>query len=152
MIAEAGRREAPAADAPLGTASWRNVALLVALLGAVAALYAVGVLLPYYVNDLDRLPLSVVDDGGHDPKGLWPQSGWAVPVQLAGLFALAFGPLVALAGLGVAVAWLVSLWRRPADARGALSLALLVVAAAHVAALLFLLSDTGVGLMAWRLD
>ncbi len=152
MIVEAGHREPPAADAPLGTANRRNVVLLVAVLLAVTALYGVGVLLPYSVNDLHRLPLSEVAGGAHDPKDLWPQSAWAVPVQLAGLFALAFGPLVALAGLGVAVTWLVSLWRRPADARAALSLALLGVGAASVAALLFLLSDTGVGLMTWRLD
>ena len=150
MIVQAPPRAAPAGD-DLGTAS-RRLLLLVAVLLVVVVLYGVGVLLPYYVNGLHRLPLAEVASGAHDPKDLWPQSAWAVPVQLAGLFALAFGPLVALAGLGVALGWLVSLWRRPADGRGALSLALLVVAAAHAAALLFLLSDTGVGLMAWRLD
>jgi hypothetical protein len=138
-------------DGPM-TVRWWHVAVLAAVLLGMLVLYAVGVLLPYYVNDLQRVPLEEVAGGRHDPLDLWPRNGLRGPVSAAGLAGVAFGPAVALTAVGVGVAWLVSVWRRPTPGRAALSVALVVVVATAVAALVFLLSETGLALKDWRLD
>lgn len=53
---------------------WRRITTLATPVLATLTLYCVGVLLPYYVNDLHRLPLAEVAGGAHDPKDLWPPS------------------------------------------------------------------------------
>ena len=147
MIVQAPPRAAPAGDA-LGTAS-RRLLLLVAVLLAVVVLYGVGVLLPYYVNDLHRLPLAELTSGAHDPKDLWPRSG---VVQLAGFASLALLPVAALAGLGLGGLSLALLWRRPGSQRVPKALAVLLVMAVSLAALLLQSSATGAALTTWRLD
>ena len=139
-------------DAARTTIEWRWIAGLVAAVLVVLVLYGVGVLLPYFVNGLHRLPLEEVASGAHDPKDLWPQNAWAVPVTLAGLAAVAFGLLVALTAIGVGTALLAALWRRPGPGRLPKSLTLLVVVAGSVAAALFQVSETGAALQSWRLD
>ena len=139
-------------DAARTTVEWRWIAVLATVVFAVLALYCVGVLLPYFVNGLDRLPLEEVASGAHHPEDLWPQNVWAGPVGVAGLFAVAFGLLVTLTAVGVGTAWLASLWRRPGPGRLSKSLTLLAVVAGSVAAVLFQVSETGAALQAWRLD
>ncbi|MGY1607248.1 MULTISPECIES: hypothetical protein [unclassified Geodermatophilus] len=50
----------------------RGAVWLAALAIASVAAYATLVVLPYFVNDLDRFPLAEVGGGYHDPKDLWP--------------------------------------------------------------------------------
>lgn len=141
-------------DAVLGNVGWRSIVGLAAAVVAVLGLFCIGVLLPYFMNDLHRLPLAEVGGGGHDPRHLWPQDPWAgLPITVAGLVAAGFGPLVLLAVVGVGTVWLTSLWRRhPEPERVSRSLALLIIMAAAVAAVLFWFSEPGLALAAWRRD
>ena len=150
MTVGAATREPASGTAP--TVGWGQVGVLATVLLALLVAYGVGVLLPYYANDLHLLPLAEVAGGGHDPAGLWPRGAWAAPVAAAGLAGVAFAPGVVLTAIGLGGAWLVSLHRHPAADRAALTAALLVLVCASGAALAFLLSDTGVGLEEWRLD
>ena len=136
-----------------GSVGWGPIAGLAAVVVVVLTLYGVGVLLPYFVNDLHRLPSAQLAGGAHDPMDLWPQDGWAGPVAVAGLLGVSLGPLVLLGVVGLGVVWLWSLWRRRREPGIALrSLAVLATMAASVAALLFWLSEPGSALAAWRLD
>ena len=131
---------------------WRSIAVLAATLLAALALYGTGVLLPYFVNGLHRLPLTEVAGGAHDPKDLWPRSGWGGAVQLTGFLGLLVVPLVSISAAGVGAVWLAVLRRRAESQRLAKALVLLVVVAVAVAALLFVWSPTGALLQAWRMD
>lgn len=65
-----------ASDTPLVPLDLRSVlavGVLVTAATAATAIFAVTIVLPYYVNDLDVLPLAEVAGGAHDPKELWPQ-------------------------------------------------------------------------------
>ena len=139
-------------DAASAVISWRGIAVLAGAVLVALTLFGVGVLLPYYVNDLDRLPLSEVASGTYDPKDLWPQKAWAGLVQQAGFLGIMLLPLVALTAVGVAGVWLALLWRRPGPQRVLKSLALLTVVAGSVSALLLLSSETGEALKVWRMD
>lgn len=141
-------------DAVLGDVGWRSIVGLAAVVVAVLALFCLGVLLPYYVNDLHRMPLADVAGGAHDPAALWPQDDRVgLAVGMAGLLAVGVGPLVLLAVVVVGAVWLTSLWRRrPEPQRASRSLAVVVVMAGAVAAVLFWSSETGSALAAWRLD
>lgn len=152
VIVEVPTRAPAERDVPRPDVGWAHVAVLALVLLLVLVLYAVGVLLPWYVNDLHHLPLDEAAHGGHDPEGLWPRDVWARPVAAAGLAGVVFGPALTLVAGMVGGAWLASVWRRAAAGRTALAAALLVVVAGSVAELLFLLSDTGVALKDWRLD
>jgi hypothetical protein len=85
---DAARRSRPIAWLPL---------ILVFVVGATYGLFLV---LPYYVNDLDQLPLDEVASGAHDPKDLWPyRDGGALSViwTFGALFAFMLGPFILLA-------------------------------------------------------
>ena len=153
-VTNAAPAEAATEDAAAAPVGWRPIAVLAALVLGTANLYGIGVLLPYFVNDLHHLPLIEVADGAgpHDANNLWPQNAWAGPVILAGRTAIACGPFVALTGIGVGIVWLLALLRGPAPWRFAKSLALLLIVAGCVAALLFLFSTTGALLREWRVD
>jgi hypothetical protein len=132
------------------TDAWRFV-LVLALAAMIAVLpYLAGVLLPYYVNDLDALPLSEVASGRHDPKELWPQGPIGGLVQLFGLLSLALTPaglvLVVLAGTAMTGYGAV---RRKSPA---VVLALLLLTVACVAALAWFFGPTAAALATWRLD
>ena len=131
---------------------WPRVVVLACVLLLVAVLYAVGVLLPYFVNDLDRLSLAEVASGAHDPKDLWPQNAWAGPVQVAGLVSVTFGVLVAVASAALSVLALLVVWRDGEPARLPKTVALVLLVGASLSALGYLLSDTGSALQTWRLD
>ena len=139
-------------DAASAVIGWRGIAVLAGAVLAALTLFGVGVLLPYYVNDLHRVPLSEVASGAYDPKDLWPQKAWAGLVQQAGFLGVMLLPLVALTAVGVAGFWSALLWRRPGPQRVLTSMALLAIVAGSVATLLFLLSETGEALRVWRMD
>ena len=96
-----------------GWGPWFALALAV---GGVIS-YAVSMVLPYYVNDLDRFPLEDVP-WGRDYTEMWPyDTAYSLPVGLAGVYAVLCAPFVA----GGVVVWagfqLWSQWRtmtRPA--------------------------------------
>ena len=76
--------------------------LALALAVTVPASYAVSMLLPYYVNDLDRFPLDEMP-WGVDAAELWPHdTAWGGAVELATVYAVLAGPLVGETGLVVA--------------------------------------------------
>jgi hypothetical protein len=122
--------------------------LLVAL--ACAGSYALFLVLPYYVNDLDRFPLEEVAMGYHDPKDLWPhaQGGWA-SFRLAGMATFLLGPALALATL----AWAVVRTRQGIAAGDLRRTApALVAAAVAIGTIGWLFSPFGRALMSWFLD
>ena len=54
------------------TPAWSFPAVLLGVAVVIAAAYLAGVVLPYYVNDLDRIPPWELTSGAYDPKDLWP--------------------------------------------------------------------------------
>ncbi len=118
--------------------------------GLSALPFAMGVLLPYYVNGLHRLPLAEVASGRYDPKDLWPSGlGGGGLLQLMGFLSLAVSP----AGVGSAAALAVTgtVWAVSArPSRIALGFALLAVAC--LAGLLWFTGPMGSALVTWRLD
>ncbi len=129
------------------------VGALAATVGLGVVSYGVGVLMPYYVNDLDRFPLAEVAGGAHDPKDLWPQGPAAGLVQIAGLLAALLLPLLlgvsALASAGVLLYGLIA--ERPHVTRREV-LTLLGVLAVSAAGVVYFASPMGTALTSWRLD
>ena len=77
------------------SAVWLGIVAL-----AAAASFGLLVVLPYFVNDLDRFPLADVPIGYHDPKDLWPTTipyigGW---LHLFGVLSTVFAPSTHRAG------------------------------------------------------
>lgn len=109
MTADVATRPAAEDVRPAGV-HWRWVLLLAVAVVAVLVLYAVGVLLPDFVNGLHHLPPSDVGSGVHDPKDLWPRNALGAAVRLVGSVSapVAVAVATALAGL-----WLVRPRRRP---------------------------------------
>ena len=134
---------------PSERVAWRHIAVLAAALLLSAATYGAGVLMPYYADELHRLPRPEVAGGAYEAEELWPDD---VLVYLAGMFGPLLLPFVASAGTGLGALWLAVLWRRPASQRVLKSVALLVILAASVAVLLFPLSELGRALTVWRSD
>jgi hypothetical protein len=120
---------------------------------AITALWVAGVLVPYYVNDLDRLPLDELSSGAYDPKDLWPYAGGSSFVKsLRGPLLLVTLPLLPVLGLGSAAAGAIILTRRRQSlhaAAGRLTVAALVLALVMIAVSL---SPFGLALRAWALD
>lgn len=130
----------------------RLVAYLVAFAVLGVALYGLGVLMPYYVNNLDRLSLQEVTSN-HDPKDLWPQGPFAGFVQLAGLLSIGFTPLI----LGASVlvgggALLYGLFTKTERVSLGMAVALLCVVAGCVAGFGYVGSPMWSALATWRLD
>ena len=113
-----------------------------------------GVLIPYYVNGLDELPLSEVASGAHDPTGLWPQGFVGGVLQTGGALSMVTMPLILMCVLGGAL--IAFVWGLPRRGVRRMSLGvavgLLLVAAACVGALAFDFSPMGTALAAWRMD
>ncbi|WP_222193353.1 hypothetical protein [Modestobacter italicus] len=143
---------APALD-PTRTAprpaGGRAVALFAGLAALAMAPYLAGVLVPYYVNDLDALPLAELTSGAHDPKDLWPQGPLSGLVQLGGLLSLALTPMGLVAVLAGTLHRVAS--RGHLDAP-AVMVGLLLVALACLAGLVLVFSPLGGALATWRLD
>jgi hypothetical protein len=130
---------------------WRLVRWLTAAAVLVTVPYLVGVLLPYYVNDLHHLPLDEVASGRYDPKDLWPQGFVGGLAQLAGFFSLALTPLaltfLCLGSAALGIAGLVT-----GELRRTAAAALVVLAVACAAGLAWFLGDTAAALTTWRMD
>lgn len=137
--------EPTAADRPPAR-TWPALALAVGC----AAAYAVFLVLPYYVNDLQRFPLSEVAVGYHDPKDLWPHSTALGPVfAFGGFFTLTLAPFVAFCTLAWAVVTLVVAraahgWRERTS--------LFVAATVSLGTLAWLTTPFAEALMGWFLD
>ena len=133
--------------------SARVAALWLCALVAIMAVWVAGVLVPYYVNDLDRLPLDELSSGAYDPKDRWPYAGGSSPAgSLRSVLLPVSLPLVPLLGLGSAVAGAAILMRRRESLTAAarrLTVAALVLAIIMVAVSL---SPFGLALRTWALD
>lgn len=136
--------------APLIPISTRSPLLAVTFTAAPALLFVASILVPYYVNDLDSLPLAEVASGAHDPMGLWPQGAAGGWVQLAAGVAIALTPLGAVIGAGLSATAIARGARRGPDrslvARAAVVLTL------SIAVLATYFSPVGSALVSWRLD
>lgn len=139
--------ERPLEDPP----TWRFQLGGLLLVGLVAASYLLGVLVPYWVNDLHRLPLAEVAGGAHDPKDLWPSAadGPLALLPAAGALSVTVGLLLVL-GTSVVVGWTLWQWRgrttRSARILGRTTLVLSVVVVATM------WSPWGQALTTWVLD
>lgn len=144
LILAPSRRRVP--TRPEVRQAWAALALGVAC----AASYAVFLVVPYYVNGLDRFPLAEVALGSHDPDGLWPAGTALEPVfGLGSLFALSLAPLLA-SGTLIWSGWQLWLHRRTATWR---TRTLLVVAAfVSSTTVSWLASPFGSSLVSWQLD
>jgi hypothetical protein len=119
--------------------------------GLSALPFTMGVLLPYYVNGLHRLPLAEVASGRYDPKDLWPSGLGGGLLQLMGFLSLAVSPVGV--GFTAALAVIGAVWTvcaRPSRPGIAVGFALLAVAC--VAALVWFAGPMGSALVTWRLD
>ena len=75
---------------------WSVPWLMLVLAVSVPASFAVSMLMPYYANNLDRFPLEQMP-WGVDYTQLWPyDTVYALPIGLAGIYAAAAGPIVAV--------------------------------------------------------
>ena len=131
---------------PVGATALSTAWLVMVL--AVAGAFALGVLWPYYANDLDAVPRGELISGAHDPKDLWPTVGgprWLIELVLpaAILPALLLPPSCLLSVLALLAA------RRRRHRSAAVVLTAVVVVS--VVATAVMLVGYG-GLTAWMLD
>ena len=126
-----------------------RIPLVLAL--ACAASYAVFLVLPYYLNDLDRFPLAEVAGGMHDPKDLWPfdQGVGGGLLMIGGYFSLIISPIVAVAAAAWAALDTWYGWDERDARRVVLGVLTIGVAGATFA---WLVSPLGQALVAWFLD
>ena len=127
-------------------AIWLSAVALLALL------WIAGVLVPYYVNDLDRLSADELTDGAWDPRQLWPATTGTVgqTVQAAGAFV--GWPLMYVVHIASALGSgyvLVQEWSGSSRAERALLATLAVLSVALTG---LLLSPFGISLSTWALD
>ena len=114
--------------------------------------WAAGVLVPYFVNDLQHVPLSQVASGAHDPKDLWPYASGGVAVgllRLASFLAMGAGSIVSIVSAVGAAAVLVRTRGSSTAGQRALLASIAVLSSAFSAALL---SPFGQALSTWALD
>ncbi len=84
-------------DVPRGRRSTAWLPLVLVLVSAVA--YGLFLVVPYYVNDLDRFTLDEVAGGSHDASGVWPYQGGGLLSVIWGYgaaFAILVGPFLTL--------------------------------------------------------
>lgn len=149
---------APEVSAPLTRPrrTWRSVALLGGWTVLAALPFVVGIVVPYYGNGLDGLPLAALTSGAHDPKDLpWPTGFLGGVVHGAAGLALAFTPLAligmaAISGTAAVQEWLTL----PAERRARRTVAAGIVAVSllGVGLLSLLATPTASALLTWRLD
>jgi hypothetical protein len=101
------------------TITARGPGVLLGVVVAVVLAFGVGVVVPYFVNDLERLSLSDITSGRYDPKEMWPATAgrWAVPLRLAGAFAATAGMAGVLLAMAGALIGLAARWRLSTAAR-----------------------------------
>lgn len=135
--------------------SGRSVVLLAVWLVVAAVPYLAGVLIPYYVNDLDALPLAEVASGAHDPKDLWPQGTVGGFAQLGGHLSLALTPMVLVAIGGISAVAVVQEWHTlPAERRASRPVATAFVVLTIICAVMlaWFFTPTASALTTWRMD
>lgn len=133
-------------------AAWRLPWLWLAAVATLGLLWVAGVLVPYYVNDLDRLSPGELTSGAWDPAQLWPADTGAVgrTVQVAGAFV--GWPLMHVVHLASALGsgcLLAQEWSTSTRRERALLVALTTLSAALTG---LLLSPFGIALSTWALD
>ncbi len=133
-------------------ASWRVPAIGLLATALLALLWIAGVLVPYYVNDLDRLSADELTSGAWDPAQLWPATTGNVgqTVQAAGAFV--GWPLMYIVHIGSALGsgyLLKEEWSGSNRGERALLAALAVLSVALTG---LLLSPFGISLSTWALD
>ena len=134
------------------SASWRMPAIWLSAVALLALLWIAGVLVPYYVNDLDRLSTDELTSGAWDPAQLWPATTgtFGQTVQAAGAFAgwpLMYVVYIAsVLGSGYL---LIQEWSGSGRTERALLATLAVLSVALTA---LLLSPFGISLSTWALD
>ena len=117
---------------------------VVALIACVA--YAAGAVLPYFVNDLDRLPLAEWSTGRYDPKDLWPsEASGGIWLRAAGFYSVTLTPLILVVVAGL------STWGVFRSARG-LRVAYAAITLACVAGMVWFLTPTALALATWQMD
>jgi uncharacterized membrane protein YuzA (DUF378 family) len=122
-------------------ALWLAVVALLACFG-----YAAGVVLPYFVNDLDRLPLEEWSNGRYDPKDLWPNTvPGGIWLRAVGFFSLALTPLALVAVAGASIFGVVRSSNGARVAYAAITLACVVT-------LLWFASPLAGALATWMVD
>jgi hypothetical protein len=144
------QRSGPARQQRLGPTP-RLLAFVSGVAGLSALPFAIGVVLPYYVNGLHRLPLAEVASGRYDPKNLWPSGLGGGLLQLLGLLSLAVSP--AGVAFTAALALIGAVWAvfaRPS--RPGITVGFFLLAAACVAGLVWFAGPMGSALVTWRLD
>jgi hypothetical protein len=108
--------------------------------------FALGMALPYYGNDLDRLPLEDLRFGRVDPETAWPLGTvWGGLASFLAL-TLAHPVLAVVTVMAICAAVTAGLQRRP------IALGFVVIALAGVAVLAWVWGPTGRALMTWLLD
>lgn len=131
--------------------SW-IVGLMTAVILSAAA-YAVGVVLPYQVNDGRRAPSpDDVAAGVEGAEPLWPQNTWTGTLDWLGYLAVELGPLAASLAVVLGSCGLALLSRRPVPHKAGRVVCLVVLLAGSAAALLFVAGDTGQAMSNWRID
>ena len=135
--------------------TWRPVVVLALWLGLSVSPFLAGVLIPYYVNDLDALPLAELASGAHDPKDLWPQGTVGGYLQLAGFLSLSVTPIgLLVVGAFSGTAAVQEFVTLPGHLRAPrpVALAFVVVVLAVLALLSWFATPTASALTTWRLD
>ena len=129
----------------------RLLAFVTVLAGLSALPFAMGVLLPYYVNGLHRLPLAEVASGRYDPKELWPSGLGGGLLQLMGFLGLLVSPVgVGFTAVAAVIGAVWTVLARPWRPGVAVGFALLAVACG--AGLVWFAGPMGSALVTWRLD
>lgn len=134
------------------SASWRMPAIWLAAVALLALLWVAGVLVPYYVNDLDRLSGDELTSGAHDPAQLWPATTGTVGQTVRSAGALVGWPLMYVVHIASALGsghLLEQEWSGSSRGERALLATLAVLSVALTA---LLLSPFGLSLSAWALD
>jgi hypothetical protein len=133
------------------TITARGPVILLGVVVGIVLAFVAGVVLPYYVNDLDRLPLAEVVSGRHDPKELWPETAgpWGHLLHGVGAYAVTLGHLTLIFAAGGSLAGLALLWRQLSTAARR---ALVTVLAVAGTAFVVMASGWGQALATWTLD
>ena len=135
-------------DPPSSSLGSRVLLVLVTLTGAS---WVAGAVVPYYVNDIDSLPMSEVRSGAHDPKEMWP-----VTAGFAGELLHALAELAVLAGpffcASVAVWAVLNLLCRWSVVPRAMRISYLLTLVLSVATLVAIVSPFGQDVTGWLLD
>lgn len=135
-------------DPPSTSLGARMLLVLVALTGAS---WVAGAVIPYYLNDIDALPMSEVQSGAHDPKDMWPVTAGVAGELLHTLAALAVlaGPFFCATVAAWAVLNVLARWSVVSRGIRVTYLLALVLA---VATLVAIVSPFGQDVTVWLLD